>query len=120
MNSLKYFGLAIASAGIASPPDNSYEVISNRYDHTYKKVVLKDGRLVGMVLAGDIEKSGIVFSLMKERVEVEGFKQALVAKDFGLASLPEKMWRARLGMPTSGIPSQAILREEPKELVLGE
>jgi len=120
MNSLKYFGLAVASAGMVNPPDNSYEVISNRYDHTYKKVVLKDGLIVGMVFAGDIEKSGIVFSLMKERVEVGRFKQALVSEDFGLASLPEEMWRARLGLPTSGFLSPAILREEPKELVLGE
>jgi len=120
MNSLKYFGLAIASAGMASPPDNSYEVISNRYDHTYKKVVLKDGLIAGLVFAGDIEKSGIIFGLMKDHIKVDGFKQALVADDFGLASLPEEMWRARLGLPASGIPSQAILREETKELVLGE
>jgi NAD(P)H-nitrite reductase large subunit len=120
MNSLKYFGLAVASAGMVNPPDDSYEVISNRYDHMYKKVVLKDGLIVGMVLAGDIEKSGVVFSLMKDRVEVERFKQALVAEDFSLASLPEEMWRARLGMPTSGFLSPTILREEPEELVLGE
>ena len=120
MNSLKYFGLAVASAGMVNPPDDSYEVISNRYDHMYKKVVLKDGLVVGMVFAGDIEKSGVVFSLMKDRVEVERFKQALVAEDFSLASLPEEMWRARLGMPTSGFLSLTILREEPEELVLGE
>jgi NAD(P)H-nitrite reductase large subunit len=120
MNSLKYFGLAVASAGMVNPPDDSYEVISNRYDHMYKKVVLKDGLVVGMVFAGDIEKSGVVFSLMKDRVEVERFKQALVAEDFSLASLPEEMWRARLGMPTSGFLSPTILREEPEELVLGE
>lgn len=120
MNSLKYFDLAVASAGMVNPPDDSYEVISNRYDHMYKKVVLKDGLVVGMVFAGDIEKSGIVFSLMKDRVEVERFKQALVAEDFSLASLPEEMWRARLGMPTSGFLSPTILREEPEKLVLGE
>lgn len=120
MNSLKYFDLAVASAGMVNPPDDSYEVISNRYDHMYKKVVLKDGLVVGMVFAGDIEKSGVVFSLMKDRVEVERFKQALVAEDFSLASLPEEMWRARLGMPTSGFLSPTILREEPEKLVLGE
>ena len=120
MNSLKYFGLAVASAGMVNPPDNSYEIISKRYDHTYKKVVLKDGLIAGMVFAGDIEKSGIVFSLMKERVKVDGFKQALVAEDFGLASLPEEIWRTQLEIPASGFPSSAILREETKELVLGE
>ncbi len=109
MNSLKYFGLAVASAGIVNPPDDSYEVLSNKYDHTYRKVVLKDGLIVGMVLTGDVEKSGVIFSLMKERVEVDGFKQALVADDFGLASLPEEMWRARLDMP-AGFVSPAIPR----------
>jgi NAD(P)H-nitrite reductase large subunit len=120
MNSLKYFGLAVVSAGIVNPPDTSYEVLSNKHDHTYKKVVLKDGLIIGMVFTGDIEKSGVVFSLMKERVEVDGFKQALVAEDFGLASLPEEIWRARLDMPTSGFISPAILREQPEESVLGE
>ncbi|MFH1647579.1 MAG: FAD-dependent oxidoreductase [Chloroflexota bacterium] len=96
MNSLKYFGLAVASAGIVNPPDSSYEVISRGYDHTYRSVVLKNGVTVGMVLAGDTARSGIVYGLMKDRVRVEAFKQALVAEDFGLACLPEVVWRARL------------------------
>ncbi|MFH1646688.1 MAG: FAD-dependent oxidoreductase, partial [Chloroflexota bacterium] len=96
MNSLNYFGLAVASAGIVNPPDGSYEVISRAYDHTYKSVILKDGVMVGMVFAGDTARSGIVYGLMKDRVRVEAFKQALVADDFGLACLPEELWRDRL------------------------
>jgi len=98
MNSLKYFGLAVVSAGMLNPPDNSYELLSKKYDHSYKKVILKDGLVVGMVFAGDIEKAGIVFGLMKDRVKVDDFKQALVAQDFGLVSLPEEIWRPRLEM----------------------
>jgi NAD(P)H-nitrite reductase large subunit len=98
MNSLKYFGLAIVSAGMVNPPDNSYELLSKKYGHSYKKVILKDGLVVGMVFAGDIEKAGIVFGLMKDRVKVDDFKQALVAQDFGLVSLPEEIWRPRLEM----------------------
>jgi NAD(P)H-nitrite reductase large subunit len=120
MNSLKYFGLAVVSAGMVDPPDDSYEVISNSYGHTYKKVVLKNGLIVGMVCAGDIEKSGIIFGLMRDQVKVDGFRQALVAEDFGLVSLPEEIWRARLEMPTSGSPFLAIPRELPQELVLGK
>jgi NAD(P)H-nitrite reductase large subunit len=119
MNSLKYFGLAVVSAGIVNPPDASYEVLSSKRDHTYKKVVLKDGLITGMVFSGDIEKSGIVFSLMKERVEVDGFKQALVAEDFSLASLPEEIWRGRLEMP-SGLISSVVISEAAEESVLGE
>jgi hypothetical protein len=36
---------------------------------------------------------------MKDRVKVDGFKDELVADDFGLASLPEEIWRARLAIP---------------------
>lgn len=99
MNSLKYFGVNIVSAGMVSPPDKSYEVIIQRGDGIYRKVILKDGLITGLVFAGDIEKSGIIYNLMKDKVKVDGFKDELVADDFGLASLPEEIWRARLTTP---------------------
>jgi NAD(P)H-nitrite reductase large subunit len=120
MNSLKYFGLAIVSAGMVEPPDDSYEVLTKEREHTYKKVILKDGLVVGMVFASDIEKSGIIFSLMKERVNVEGFKQALVADDFGLISLPEEMWRPRLEAPPSLLASSVTPPAQAEEIVIGE
>jgi NAD(P)H-nitrite reductase large subunit len=120
MNSLKYFGLVAVSAGMVTPPDGSYEVLSAKYNHTYKKVVLKDGLVMGMVFAGDIEKSGIVFSLMKDKVNVDGFKQALITDNFGLASLPEEIWRPRLEAPPSVLTSSADSCEQPEETVTGE
>jgi len=120
MNSLKYFGLAIVSAGMVEPPDNSYEVLTKRRNHTYKKVILKDGLVLGLVFAGDIEKSGIVFSLMKDKVNVEGFKQALVADDFGLISLPEEIWRPRLEAPPELLASSVTSVEQPEEITIGE
>jgi NAD(P)H-nitrite reductase large subunit len=101
INSLKYFGVDIVSAGMVSPPDKSYEVITQRGDGVYKKVILKDGLIVGLVFAGDIEKSGIIYNLMKDKVKVDGFKDELVVDDFGLASLPEEIWHARLAVPPS-------------------
>jgi NAD(P)H-nitrite reductase large subunit len=96
MNSLKYFGVDIVSAGMVSPPDKGYDVIIKRGDGIYKKVILKDGLVTGLVFAGDIEKSGIIYNLMKDKVKVDGFKDELVGDDFGLATLPEAVWRARL------------------------
>ncbi len=119
MNSLKYFGLDAVSAGMVNPPDDSYEVLNERYDTTYRKVVLKDRLVVGMVFVGNIEKSGIVFGLMKDKVNVDGFKRELVARDFGLASLPEEIWRPWLEVPPSGLVSQVPL-ELPEETVMGE
>lgn len=118
MNALKYFGLDVVSAGIVTAGDG-YQVLSEKYDNVYHKVVLKDGLVVGMVFAGNIEKSGIVFGLMKDRVNVDGFKQELVAGDFGLASLPEEIWRPKLEVPPSELVS-AVPLEQPEEMVMGE
>ncbi|MCL0065048.1 FAD-dependent oxidoreductase [Dehalococcoidia bacterium] len=98
VNSLKYFGLDVVSAGVVTPSNDSYEVLQREYDHIYRKVVLKDGLVVGMVFLGNIEKSGIVFSLMKNRINVDGFKQELLSDNFGLASLPEEIWQPEMSL----------------------
>ncbi len=119
MNSLKYFGLDVVSAGMVNPPDDSYEVLSQNYDGNYHKVILKDGLVVGMVFAGNIEKSGIVFNLIKDKINVDGFKQELVTEDFGLASLPDEIWRPQLEVPPSALVSP-VAAEQPEEVVAGE
>jgi NAD(P)H-nitrite reductase large subunit len=99
MNALKYFGLHIVSAGLVEPPDAGYETISQRYNGTYRKVIIKNNRLAGLIFAGDIEKSGIIYNLMKDGIDVGSFKKALVADDFGLAYLPQNLRQARLLTP---------------------
>lgn len=118
MNSLKYFGVDIVSAGMVTPADDSYQVVSQKNGNTSHKVVLKDGLVMGMVFAGNIEKSGIVFSLMRDKVNVEEFKEALVADDFSLASLPEEIWRERLAIPETAL--LVTSPDQPEEIVLGE
>jgi NAD(P)H-nitrite reductase large subunit len=120
MNSLSYFGINIVSAGMVTTLDDSCEVVSEKHDDIYRKVVLKDGQILGLVFASDIEKSGIIYNLMKDRVNVSSFKQALVAEDFGLAYLPEEIWRARLAIPPSEVTSIVTPVEQPEEVVIGE
>jgi len=98
MNALSYFGLAIVSAGLQEPGDGpGYEVlVSSDSDTAYRKVVLRQGRVAGLTFVGDIEKSGIVLGLMRDGTDVSAFKEALVAPDFGLTSLPEELRRQRL------------------------
>ncbi|MDP6043315.1 MAG: FAD-dependent oxidoreductase [Dehalococcoidales bacterium] len=119
MNSLKYFGLDMVSAGMVTPLNDRYEVISHRTDNTYGKVILKDGLVVGLVFAGNIEKSGIIFNLIKNKIKVEGFKQALVAEDFGLATLPKELWQPYLAVPSSALVSSAETKPV-EELATGE
>jgi NAD(P)H-nitrite reductase large subunit len=119
MNALKYFGLDVVSAGMVNPPDDSYETLASRDNGSYHKVVVKDGVVAGMIFAGNIEKSGIIYNLMKNRTDVGGFKEALVAEDFGLTSLPEELWQPQLEVPATAVVATAVLQETGEE-VAGE
>ena len=109
MNSMRYFGLNVVSAGMVMSPDDSYEVISSIQDKTYRKVVLKDGLIQGMVLTNEIEKAGIIYNLMKDKVNVENFKETLVDSEFSLVSLPESLWREKV--PALSTDGQRLVAE---------
>lgn len=100
-NSLNYFGLAITAAGVVDPADGSCEVFSasGPGEGCYRKVVLRDGRIVGLLFMGEIEWSGVVYGLMRDGVDVGAFKDSLLSRGFGLASLPEELRRQKLGLP---------------------
>jgi NAD(P)H-nitrite reductase large subunit len=121
MNSLNYFGLDITTAGIVVPPDSSnYEIITKHKDGIYQKVMLKDGLVVGMVFVRDIEKSGMIFGLMRDRADVGSFKQALLADDFGLAYLPRELWQERLGVVPLESAFVSSTPERVEEPIAGE
>ena len=121
MNSLNYFGIDITSAGLPTAPnDDGYEVISRQESDTYQKVMLKDNLIVGMIFVENIDKSGIIFGLMRDRVNVESFKQSLLAHDFGLASLPRELWQEQLEAPPELILQSAPSIQTEEETFLGE
>jgi NAD(P)H-nitrite reductase large subunit len=120
MNSMKYFGVSIVSAGMSAEPDESCEVLINRENGNYRKVVLKDGVLVGMSFSGDIETSGIIYNLMKDRIDVSDFKEALISADFGLSSMPEELWKPKLSMPGALMDSSMTAVEEEEIEVIDE
>lgn len=114
MNSLNYFGTDITSAGMPTAPDDSYEVISQQEDGTYQKIMLKDDFIVGMIFVGNIEKSGIFFGLMRDKVNVGSFKQMLLTDDFGLAFLPRALWQEAL-MPSLELVLERVVPVQTEE-----
>jgi len=76
-------------------PENisDYELlVDNQPEKTsYKKILLKDDAIVGFIFLGDIEKSGILFRLLKKHVDVSEIKDSLLAEDFGIITLPEQL-----------------------------
>ena len=121
MNSLNYFGIDIAAAGMPTAPnENGYEVMSKKEGNTYQKVILKDNFITGMISVGNIEKSGIIFGLMRDRVNVESFKQSLLADNFGLAFFPQTLWQERLETPSGLLPQSASSIQTEGETFVGE
>jgi len=92
MSSLKYFGLPIIAVGIVNPEDiTDYELlIELKPEKTvYKKILLKDSKIVGFIFLGDLERAGIFFRLLKRHVNVSELKGMLLSEDFGIITLPE-------------------------------
>ncbi|MBI2872918.1 MAG: NAD(P)/FAD-dependent oxidoreductase [Chloroflexi bacterium] len=95
MNAFSYFDLALASGGMFDPEaQEECTTLSKESGEVYRKVVLKHNRLVGFVLLGDIEQSGVLYRLMQEQVDVSQFQEHLVADNFGLVKLPRPLRQA--------------------------
>jgi len=107
MNSIAFYGIPTISVGVTNPPDDgSYEVhISlTEEEKSYRKLVFKDGTLVGAVLVGRVERAGILTGLIREKRPAEGFKEALLKEDLSYLDLPRPLRKEKLGLPTEEVP----------------
>ncbi len=103
MNSSHFFGFPAMSAGIhdiTAPgvPQADYEVLAEARlsEGYYKKIVLRDDRIVGTVLLGSaVDRAGIFTGLMKQAVSVAEFRDRLMDPT-ALISLPDVLRRQRL------------------------
>lgn len=102
MNSVEFFGLPVLSAGVVNPPDGSYRVLAREDGEGYRKVVVKGDRLVGMLVAGDIEGAGILTALIREGVSVKGFLTSLAEPGLDLARLPARFRKERISAGCRG------------------
>jgi NAD(P)H-nitrite reductase large subunit len=94
MSSLKYFELPVIAVGNVNPEDTSdLEVLVELKPEktVYKKVLLKDNKIVGFIFLGEIDKAGILFRLLKNRVDVSTIKDSLLDEEFGIVILPEQL-----------------------------
>lgn len=96
MNSISFYGLPTISVGTVNPPegDENFEVYAqlNEEKETYRKLVFRDGKLVGYVLVGDIDKGGMYTAFIKFAMPLAG-----EAKDKLINAGPEVfLWPAEL------------------------
>jgi nitrite reductase (NADH) large subunit len=86
---LKVVGIDLTSVGVIIPEGEGYEE-HRRVDeagYRYRKIVLKDGRLVGAILLGETEGMGSMSRLISEGVDLSAHAERLLDDDFDLQSL---------------------------------
>ena len=78
--SLKITGVDVFSAGALMAADESDDEITLRDDSKglYKKIVLRDGKLVGAVLYGDVADGQWYLQLMRGKEDVSALRERLV------------------------------------------
>lgn len=89
MNSVEILEIPTISFGITNPFGNGYETLTRKEEDKYKKIVLKDNKIVGIILVNCIERAGIYGLLIREKLDVSEFKKELLEDDFGFLLLPK-------------------------------
>ena len=87
MNSLDFYGLPVISMGITRIDGNKFQQVQRKTKNTYRKLVLKDGRIIGAILVGQVQKAGILTTLLKKRVNVSDYVPFLMSNKINFADL---------------------------------
>ena len=92
MNSIGFFDLPMITAGIVKPEGEGFTELmdSKEPSKSYRKVVLREGRIVGYIALNHIDRAGILTGLMEKEVDVRAFQEHLLKEDFGYAYLPQE------------------------------
>ncbi len=80
-NSITIGNVSFISMGIVD--SDKFEVLSIKKDGEYRKFIVDDNKLVGMILVGNIEKAGIFNWMIQNRFDVSWLKDTFLNSDFG-------------------------------------
>ncbi|MEK7397894.1 MAG: FAD-dependent oxidoreductase [Candidatus Poribacteria bacterium] len=96
MNSVDFFGFPVISAGFINPPEGQEMEILIKNDPEkmiYKKFLIKDNRIVGMIFVNEVDRAGVILGLMRDKVDITPFKNEIILEDFGQIYIPENLRR---------------------------
>ena len=90
MNAVDFFGFPVISAGLLNPQDDEDITLTRleQDEKTYRKFIIRDGRIVGMILLNEVDRAGVILGLMRQKIDVTAFKDDLLRGDFGSIHIP--------------------------------
>lgn len=88
-NSVEFREVPAIAMGLSQSAGDEFEIFQDYRpeQNRYKKIVLKDNILVGMILVGDIHQAGIYGALIKQRANVKALRNNLMEDNFGYADI---------------------------------
>lgn len=98
MNAIGFFDLPMLTAGIIKPntPEFQEYIRHDPAKRSYKKIVLRSGKLVGYIALNTVDRAGILTGLMDQEVDVTPFQEHLLKEDFGYIHFPQELRKQRL------------------------
>ncbi|HGE70711.1 TPA: NAD(P)/FAD-dependent oxidoreductase [Candidatus Poribacteria bacterium] len=96
MNSVDFFGFPVISAGFINPPEGQEMEVLIKHEPEkmiYKKFLIKDNRIVGMIFVNEVDRAGVILGLMRDKIDISPFKDEILLEDFGQIHIPENLRR---------------------------
>ncbi|MCL4378023.1 MAG: FAD-dependent oxidoreductase [Actinobacteria bacterium] len=93
MNSIEILGIPSISVGLNNLDDKENEGVKvfsqfNPERGIYRKVTIKDDKIVGIILVGNIERAGIYSGLISNEIDISSVAVNIAREDFGIIQLP--------------------------------
>lgn len=85
VNVLDVFDVPVVAMGFTSNDIGRCKVISRVTPHTYKKILLKNKRIMGLQFVGSIRNTGTFYSLIKKGTDVGDIKGRMLDDNFIIA-----------------------------------
>jgi NAD(P)H-nitrite reductase large subunit len=91
-NTINFFGIPTLSLGVAAPA-GSDKVDVKETKENYQKVISRDGIAVGVLLQGDISRSGFWQQLIKRKVDISDIDRVSFASKYSVLENGEYEWK---------------------------
>ncbi len=96
MNAVGFFGLPIITAGLQGGEGTQVLSKDDAKKGSMKRFVVKDDKLVGMILVGEVDRAGIYTYLMSEKIALSSLEKGLTDDGFGLMALGYERMKDRI------------------------
>lgn len=89
-NVIRIFGMDVMTAGLIAPPEaEGFDIlkVTDSRAKTYRKMVFRGDRLVGMVMVNAVEQGGVLMALIQSETPIKLPREALLKPSFNFKQL---------------------------------